>query len=93
MLALVNDGAETHRCGLLAQPLRRSGAQPASVRQALYRPPPAHSKAKIAYYGHDLHFQRLGMQAQRTGDAQLAAEAAASPSAGIEFSAPGPDTD
>ena len=36
-----------------------------------------HSKAKIAYYGHDLHFQRLGMQAQRTGDAQLAAEAAA----------------
>jgi glycosyltransferase involved in cell wall biosynthesis len=36
-----------------------------------------HSKAAIAFYGHDLHFQRLGMQAQRTGDTQLAAEAAA----------------
>jgi GT2 family glycosyltransferase len=36
-----------------------------------------YSKATIAYYGHDLHFQRLGMQAQRTGDALLAAEAAA----------------
>ena len=36
-----------------------------------------HSKATIAYYGHDLHFQRLGMQAQRTGDAELAAEAGA----------------
>ena len=35
-----------------------------------------HSKATIAYYGHDLHFQRVGMQAQRTGDAGLAAEAA-----------------
>ena len=33
------------------------------------------SRATIAYYGHDLHFQRLAMQAQRTGDAQLAAEA------------------
>jgi O-antigen biosynthesis protein len=30
-----------------------------------------HSKAKIVYYGHDLHFQRLGMQAARTGDAEL----------------------
>jgi O-antigen biosynthesis protein len=36
-----------------------------------------HSKATIAFYGHDLHFQRLGMEAQRAGDAQLAAEAAA----------------
>ena len=36
-----------------------------------------YSRATIAYYGHDLHFQRLAMQAQRTGDAQLAAEAAA----------------
>jgi O-antigen biosynthesis protein len=36
-----------------------------------------HSKAMIAFYGHDLHFQRLGMQARRAGDAQLAAEAAA----------------
>ena len=36
-----------------------------------------HSKAKIVYYGHDLHFQRLGMQAERTGDAELAAEAKA----------------
>ncbi len=36
-----------------------------------------HSQATIAYYGHDLHFQRLGMQAERAGDAQLAAEAVA----------------
>jgi GT2 family glycosyltransferase len=36
-----------------------------------------YSKATIAFCGHDLHFQRFGMQAQRTGDAQLAAEAAA----------------
>ena len=36
-----------------------------------------HSKATIVYYGHDLHFQRLGMQAERTGDAELAAEAKA----------------
>jgi GT2 family glycosyltransferase len=35
-----------------------------------------YSKATIAYYGHDLHFQRVGMQAQRAGDARLAAEAA-----------------
>jgi len=34
-----------------------------------------HSKATVVYYGHDLHFQRLGMQARRTGDAELAAEA------------------
>ena len=35
-----------------------------------------HSKATIVYYGHDLHFQRMGMQAQRTGDAQVAIDAA-----------------
>jgi hypothetical protein len=35
-----------------------------------------YSKATIAYYGHDLHFQRVGMQARRAGDARLAAEAA-----------------
>jgi GT2 family glycosyltransferase len=35
-----------------------------------------HSKATVAYYGHDLHFQRVGMQAQRTGGAHLIAEAA-----------------
>ena len=26
-----------------------------------------HSKATIVYYGHDLHFQRLGMQAREDG--------------------------
>ena len=31
-----------------------------------------HSKATVVYYGHDLHFQRMGMEAERTGDAQLA---------------------
>jgi hypothetical protein len=36
-----------------------------------------HSKAKIVYYGHDLHFQRIGMQAAKTGNALLAADAAA----------------
>ena len=36
-----------------------------------------HSKAKVVYYGHDLHFQRLGMQAERAGDTELAAEAKA----------------
>jgi GT2 family glycosyltransferase len=35
-----------------------------------------HSKATIVYYGHDLHFQRMSMEAQRTGDAQLAIDAA-----------------
>ena len=30
-----------------------------------------HSKAKLVYYGHDLHFQRMRMEAERTGDAQL----------------------
>ena len=37
----------------------------------------AHSKATIAYYGHDLHFRRLGMEAEAKGDSALAAEAAA----------------
>ncbi len=37
----------------------------------------AHSKATIAYYGHDLHFRRMGMEAAAKGDAELAAEAAA----------------
>ena len=36
-----------------------------------------HSKATVVYYGHDLHFQRMGMDAQRTGDAQAAIDAAA----------------
>jgi GT2 family glycosyltransferase len=36
-----------------------------------------HSKATVVYYGHDLHFQRMGMEAQRTGDAQAAIDAAA----------------
>ena len=31
-----------------------------------------YSKAKVVYYGHDLHFQRMGMEAERSGDAQLA---------------------
>ncbi len=35
----------------------------------------AHSKATIAYYGHDLHFRRIGMEAAAKGDAQRAAEA------------------
>jgi GT2 family glycosyltransferase len=35
-----------------------------------------YSKARIVYYGHDLHFQRMGMEAERTGDAQLAIDAA-----------------
>ncbi len=35
-----------------------------------------HSKATIVYYGHDLHFQRMSMEAQRTGDEQLAIDAA-----------------
>jgi O-antigen biosynthesis protein len=35
-----------------------------------------HSKATIVYYGHDLHFQRMGMEAQKTGDPQLAIDAA-----------------
>ena len=35
-----------------------------------------HSKATIVYYGHDLHFQRMSMEAQRTGDAHLAIDAA-----------------
>ena len=30
-----------------------------------------HSKAKLVYYGHDLHFQRMRMEAERTVDAQL----------------------
>ena len=36
-----------------------------------------YSKAKVVYYGHDLHFQRMRMEAQRTGDAQAAIDAAA----------------
>jgi O-antigen biosynthesis protein len=36
-----------------------------------------HSKATVVYYGHDLHFQRMRMEAQRTGDAQAAIDAAA----------------
>jgi GT2 family glycosyltransferase len=35
-----------------------------------------HSKATLVYYGHDLHFRRMGMEAQRTGDAQVAIDAA-----------------
>jgi O-antigen biosynthesis protein len=35
-----------------------------------------HSEATIVYYGHDLHFQRMGIEAQRTGDAQFAVDAA-----------------
>ena len=37
----------------------------------------AHSKATIAYYGHDLHFRRIGMEAEAKGNAELAAAAAA----------------
>jgi len=36
----------------------------------------AHSDATIAYYGHDLHFRRLGMEAEAKGDSELAAKAA-----------------
>ena len=35
-----------------------------------------HTKATLVYYGHDLHFQRLGMEAKAKNDAKLAAEAA-----------------
>ena len=35
-----------------------------------------YSKATVVYYGHDLHFQRMGMEAERSGDARLAAGAA-----------------
>ncbi len=35
-----------------------------------------YSDAMVVYYGHDLHFQRMGMEARRTGDAQLAIDAA-----------------
>ena len=35
-----------------------------------------YSKATVVYYGHDLHFQRMGMEAERSGDARLAADAA-----------------
>jgi O-antigen biosynthesis protein len=35
-----------------------------------------HSKAAVVYYGHDLHFQRMGMEAQRTGDPRVAIDAA-----------------
>ena len=34
-----------------------------------------HSKAKLVYYGHDLHFQRMRMEAERTGNAQLGVDA------------------
>ena len=34
-----------------------------------------HSNAKLVYYGHDLHFQRMRMEAERTGDAQLGVDA------------------
>ncbi|MGH7042033.1 MAG: glycosyltransferase [Acetobacteraceae bacterium] len=34
-----------------------------------------HSAARLIYYGHDLHFRRLRMQAEITGDAQAAAAA------------------
>jgi O-antigen biosynthesis protein len=36
----------------------------------------AHSEARIVYYGHDLHFRRMVMEAERAGDPLLAAEAA-----------------
>ncbi len=35
-----------------------------------------YSSATIVYYGHDLHFRRMGMEAEKTGDAQLATDAA-----------------
>jgi hypothetical protein len=34
-----------------------------------------HSNAKLVYYGHDLHFQRMRMEAERTGNLQLGADA------------------
>jgi GT2 family glycosyltransferase len=37
----------------------------------------AHSQARIVFYGHDLHFQRLRRQAALTGKPELAAEAEA----------------
>jgi GT2 family glycosyltransferase/glycosyltransferase involved in cell wall biosynthesis len=37
----------------------------------------AHSNATIAYYGHDLHYRRMAMEAMVTGDSALAADAAA----------------
>ena len=37
----------------------------------------AHSHAWIVYYGHDLHFHRLRMEAERANNADLAADAAA----------------
>jgi GT2 family glycosyltransferase len=36
-----------------------------------------HSKARVVYYGHDLHFQRMRMEAERTGEAKTAVDAAA----------------
>ncbi|MGX5730461.1 methyltransferase domain-containing protein [Pseudoxanthomonas beigongshangi] len=33
-----------------------------------------HSRARIVYYGHDLHFRRLAREAELTGNEQLAAE-------------------
>lgn len=35
----------------------------------------AHSRARLLYYGHDLHHARLAMEAELTGDARLAAAA------------------
>ena len=35
----------------------------------------AHTRAQVAYYGHDLHFSRMRMQAELSGDARLLAEA------------------
>ena len=35
-----------------------------------------HTGARLVYYGHDLHFRRLRLQAEVTGDAQAAAAAA-----------------
>ncbi len=35
-----------------------------------------HSGAQLCYFGHDLHFRRVGAQARLNGDAGLAAEAA-----------------
>ncbi len=37
----------------------------------------AHSKATIAYYGHDLHYRRMAMEAAANGDSALVAAAAA----------------
>ncbi|HEX9167469.1 MAG TPA: glycosyltransferase family 2 protein, partial [Roseiarcus sp.] len=33
------------------------------------------SKAKIVYYGHDLHFRRMRMEAERSGDVQMSVDA------------------